>query len=184
MASVQSHGQGPGIVPWQIPWGFRYSNKSNLVPSGSVGPPHHMSVGLYVAMRISTLFSLEREWKPATDKDIKPPLLRLCSCSFSRHPISSSYLHIYRGKKSYSSLCYRLISLINQLLLQSSSKRSFYSTHASTATVILFARHILAPQSSPSTVVSFMRDCASYNTQHFTLNSLLELWMTVGADWQ
>mmetsp|Transcript_15931 Transcript_15931/g.32088 ORF Transcript_15931/g.32088 Transcript_15931/m.32088 type:complete len:112 (-) Transcript_15931:1279-1614(-) len=47
-----------------------------------------MSVGLYVAMRISTLFSLEGEWKPATDKDIKPTLLRLCSCSLQTSTIT------------------------------------------------------------------------------------------------
>mmetsp|Transcript_2291 Transcript_2291/g.3495 ORF Transcript_2291/g.3495 Transcript_2291/m.3495 type:complete len:84 (-) Transcript_2291:1055-1306(-) len=46
-----------------------------------------MSVGLYVAMGISTLFSLEGEWKPATDKDIKPTLLRLCSCSLQTSTI-------------------------------------------------------------------------------------------------
>ena len=49
---------------------------------------------------------------------------------YSSHPLSSSYLHIYSGKKSYSSLRYRLISIITQLLLQSSSKPSSHFTHA------------------------------------------------------
>eukprot|EP00984_Skeletonema_dohrnii_P023305 scaffold12377_cov74-Skeletonema_dohrnii-CCMP3373.AAC.3 len=110
-----------------------------------------MSVGLYVAMRISTLFSLEGEWKPATDKDIKPTLL----------------------------------SIIIQLLLQSSSKlipptqeelSCTFSKHRLSHS--LRPSHPCASAISPSTVVSFIRDCASYNTQHFTLNSLVVLWMT------
>jgi hypothetical protein len=56
--------------------GVSLIHKSNLVPSGSIGPPHHiLSVGLCEAMGISTLFSLEREWKPTTDTHFKPSLL-------------------------------------------------------------------------------------------------------------
>ena len=47
--------------------GISLINKSNLVPSGSVGPTLSIVSGLYVAMGISTLFSLEKQWKPTTD---------------------------------------------------------------------------------------------------------------------
>ena len=82
--------EGIGSEPWARTGhssqaeilGISLINKSNLVPSGSVGPTLSIVSGLYVAMGISTLFSLEGEWKPATDKyiNIKPPLLRLCLC--------------------------------------------------------------------------------------------------------
>jgi len=47
--------------------GISLIHKSNLVPSGSVGPTLSIVSGLYVAMGISTLFSLEKQWKPTTD---------------------------------------------------------------------------------------------------------------------
>eukprot|EP00984_Skeletonema_dohrnii_P023461 scaffold12546_cov110-Skeletonema_dohrnii-CCMP3373.AAC.6 len=39
--------------------GVPLNHKSNLVPSGSIGHPSYLSVGLYVAMGISTLFGVE-----------------------------------------------------------------------------------------------------------------------------
>ena len=50
-----------GTVPRRLTLGVTLNHKSNLVPSGSIGPPHHMSVGLYEAMGMSTFFSLLRD---------------------------------------------------------------------------------------------------------------------------
>ena len=69
MALVQNHRAKTGQSSRAETLGVSLNHKSNLVPSGSNGPPHHiLSVGLCEAMGISTLFSLEREWKPTTDK--------------------------------------------------------------------------------------------------------------------
>ncbi len=54
--------------------GISLNHKSNLVPSGSIGPPHQVSWPLRGDEDKYTLLSFE-EWKPTTDKDIKPFLL-------------------------------------------------------------------------------------------------------------
>jgi len=50
-----------GTVPRRLTLGVTLNHKSNLVPSETIGPPHHMSVGLYEAMGMSTFFSLWRD---------------------------------------------------------------------------------------------------------------------------
>ena len=66
-------GEGPGIVPWRLPWGYRWS--LTLFPSGIKAHPQLVR-GLFVALGISTRFSLERLRKPATDTFDQLPLLR------------------------------------------------------------------------------------------------------------
>jgi len=84
--------------------GISLIHKSNLVPSGSVGPTLSIVSGLYVAMGISTLFSLEKQWKPTTD-NFTSSSLAVVSNKLSL--ISLLQSHILASNITFRPLCYQ-----------------------------------------------------------------------------
>ena len=84
--------------------GISLIHKSNLVPSGSVGPTLSIVSGLYVAMGISTLFSLEKQWKPTTD-NFTSSSLAVVSNKLSLISLLPS--HILASNITFRPLCYQ-----------------------------------------------------------------------------
>ena len=63
-------GKDRAQFPGRYLGGTTLKHKSNLFPSGINGPPPSYLLAFTWRWRMSTLFSLEREWKPTTDNQI------------------------------------------------------------------------------------------------------------------
>ena len=152
-----------GTVPRRLTLGVTLNHKSNLVPSGSIGPPHHMSVGLYEAMGMSTFFSLLRDVETNNrQKYITPSLTAsilpgYCDCAGKVHAVFPPPPFFSYAQASFSH------PRVQESMLAVSSRRT-YDCHLKEALLSSSSRY----KCGLSSGISFENISSHFSTTFFS----------------